>query len=165
MSEPKPTIEIRIIGPADAAVLSNIAPGVFDHDLDAGHRDEFLADPRHHLAVALNGRRVVGMASAVHYIHPDKPNELWINELGVTESHRRQGIGKALLRALFEHGKRLGCREAWVLTEPENLAARGLYSAVGGVEEAAVAVAFKLGGSAGADVGSERTDNAMDRPS
>jgi GNAT superfamily N-acetyltransferase len=53
----------------------------------------------------------------VHYVHPDKPAELWINEVGVAPSHQRQGVGQRLLGALFELGGSLGCREAWVLTE------------------------------------------------
>ena len=66
-----------MLGPADAAVLEHVADGVFDNPLDAGWTAEFLADPRHHMAVALDGNQVVGMASAVHYLHPDKPPELW----------------------------------------------------------------------------------------
>ena len=59
---------------------------------------EFLADSRHHLAVAVDEGRVVGMASAVHYVHPDKPPELWINEVGVAPTHRGLGIGRAPAR-------------------------------------------------------------------
>jgi len=39
-------------------------------------------DPRHHLVVAVE-HVVVGFCSAVDYIQPDKPPELWINEVGV----------------------------------------------------------------------------------
>ncbi len=74
------------------------------------------------------------MASAVHYVHPDKAPELWVNEVGVAPTHWRQGIGRHLLHALFVRGRELGCRGAWVGTEPDNLAARQLYAALGGVE-------------------------------
>jgi hypothetical protein len=40
--------------------------GVFDNDIDPRRVKEFLADPRHHMAVALMDDQVVGMASAVH---------------------------------------------------------------------------------------------------
>lgn len=63
---------IRILGPADAAVLDRVAPQVFDNAVDPRRAAEFLADPRHHLAVALDADVVVGMASGVHYVHPDK---------------------------------------------------------------------------------------------
>lgn len=81
---------VRILGPTDATVLDDVADGVFDHPLRDELVQEFLDDPRHHLAVAVDEGCVVGMASAVHYIHPDKPAELWVNEVGVAESVRGQ---------------------------------------------------------------------------
>ena len=135
---------IRVLGPSDAAVLDNVAPDVFDHAIDPRWRAEFFADPRHHLAVALAGDEVVGMASGVHYVHPDKPPELWINEVGVAPRHRRQGIGKRLIAALLAHGRALGCTEAWLGTEVDNLAARRLYAAAGGHEEPMIYVTFSI---------------------
>jgi aminoglycoside 6'-N-acetyltransferase I len=138
---------IRLLAPGDASVLENVAPDVFDNAVDPRWTAEFLADPRHHLAVAIDGGRVVGMASAVHYLHPDKPPELWINEVGVAPNYQGRGIGRGLLQALFAHGRELGCRQAWVATEPGNAAARKLYSAAGGTEaaESFVMVEFELG--------------------
>lgn len=139
-------IIIRVLGSDDAGVLEQVAVDVFDNEVDPRWSAEFLADPRHHLAVALDDGQVVGMASAVHYVHPDKPPELWINEVAVAPSHHRRGIGRQLLDALFARGRTLGCQEAWVLTEQNNAAARGLYGAVGGVEapEPVVMVTFAL---------------------
>ena len=139
-------ITIRVLGSDDAGVLEQVAVDVFDNEVDPRWSAEFLADPRHHLAVALDDGQVVGMASAVHYVHPDKPPELWINEVAVAPSHHHRGIGRQLLDALFARGRTLGCQEAWVLTEQNNAAARGLYGAVGGVEapEPVVMVTFAL---------------------
>ena len=78
---------IRILGPGDAAALDRVAEGVFDNAVDPRWTAEFLADSRHHLAVAVDDGRVVGMASAVHHVHPDKPPELWIDEVGVAPTH------------------------------------------------------------------------------
>lgn len=139
------SVVIRVLGSSDASVLSHVAPGVFDHAIDSRWTTEFLADPRHHLAVALLDGQVVGMVSAVHYVHPDKPPELWVNEVGVAPSHQRQGIGKKLLHALFAHARTLGCTEAWLGTEEANIAARRLYRAVGGQEKPMVYVTFRLG--------------------
>lgn len=138
------TTEIRILRPEEARVLECVAPDIFDHPVDPKHRADFLADPRHHLAVALDGDTVVGMASAVDYVHPDKPVELWINEVGVAPEYRRAGIGRRLLQALFDLARELGCREAWVATEPDNEAARGLYAAVGGDSEPSIIYTFEL---------------------
>jgi ribosomal protein S18 acetylase RimI-like enzyme len=142
------TVEIRILGAEDEAVLTRVAPGVFDHDLEPPLCREFLHDPRHHLAVALDGDLVVGFASAVHYVHPDKPVEMWINEVGVAPSHHRQGLGRRLLRAILDRGATLGCREAWVLTSPANRAAMGLYTAAGGrrLSEPPAMFTFRLAG-------------------
>lgn len=137
-------IEIRVLGAGDAELLDHVAPDVFDGPVDTRWSAEFLADERHHLVVAIDGGRVVGMASAVHYVHPDKSPELWVNEVGVAESHQGQGIGQKLLAALFAHGRKLGCSEAWVLTEETNTAARRLYARAGGVESAALMYSFPL---------------------
>ncbi len=126
--------EIRILGPEDETLLRNVASGVFDHALTPALVAEFLRDERHHLAVAIEDKTVVGFASGVHYVHPDKPAELWINEVGVAPSHQGRGIGKAIIEALLEHAKRLGCREAWVLTDRKNQAAMRLYASTGGEE-------------------------------
>jgi aminoglycoside 6'-N-acetyltransferase I len=137
-------MEIHWVGPGDGQVLASVAPDVFDHAIAPGWSAEFLADPRHHLIVALEDGQVVGMITAVHYVHPDKPPELWINELGVASTHRRKGIGRALLQAMLAHGRELGCGEAWVLTEPENEPARRLYREAGGTEDATVMYSFEL---------------------
>ncbi len=131
-----------MLGPEDEAVLTRVAPEVFDHEVDTTLSREFLRDPRHHLAVALQGDTVVGFASAIHYVHPDKPAELWINEVGVAPSHQRQGLGQQLLRAVFGRARELGCREAWVLTSPANGPAIRLYEAVGGSDMADPPVMF-----------------------
>src|SRR5271169_1983888 len=96
------TIEIRVLGSGEEEVLSKVAPGVFDHDMVKRITAEFLADSRHHIVVATEDDLVIGFASAVHYIHPDKPvPELWINELGVAPTHRNKGLAKQLLTRLL----------------------------------------------------------------
>ena len=137
-------VTIRKLGPGDCRVLDDVAGEVFDHRVDRALAREFLSDPRHHLVVACAGTTVVGMATALHYVHPDKPTELWINEIGVAPPYRRRGIATRLLEALFAHGRAIGCREAWLGTEESNLAARRLYAKVRGREEAMVYVTFAI---------------------
>lgn len=136
------TVEIRALESHEASVLGDVAPGVFDNAVDARWAGEFFADPRHHLAVALDGGTVVGMASGVHYVHPDKPPELWINEVAVAPTHQGRGIGKRLLAVLLERARTLGCAEAWVLTSPDNAAAHRMYSGAGGKAEPEQPVLF-----------------------
>jgi Acetyltransferases len=125
-------IEFRILSAGDAAVLDRVADGVFDGAVQPALAREFLCDARHHLAVALDEGTVVGFASGVHYVHPDKPAELWINEVGVAPTHLRRGLAQALLHLLFDAGRSLGCSQAWVLTDRDNIAAMRLYTSVGG---------------------------------
>ncbi len=124
-------VDICLLGPSDATVLDRLAPEVFDHDVQPDWCQDFLADPRHHLVVARADGVVVGMASAIDYIHPDKAPQLFINEVGVSPEYRRQGIGRRLMARLVELATELGCTEGWVLTDDENVAADRLYAAAG----------------------------------
>jgi aminoglycoside 6'-N-acetyltransferase I len=138
------SIEIRLLGPGDIEVLDRVAPDVFDGPVDPRWARAFLDDTRHHLVVAIDDGTVVGMASAVDYVHPDKAPQLWINEVGVATSHRRRGIARRLLDALLAHGRTLGCTEAWLGTEEDNVAARRLYEGAGSKPERFVLYSFPL---------------------
>ena len=129
------SIEIRMLQPEDSQLLERVAAGVFDGPVRADLAREFLSDPRHHMAVALEAGVVVGFASGVHYIHVDKPAELFVNEVGVAPTHRRRGVGRSVVEALFEHGRSLGCEVAWVLTERSNHPAMSLYAALGAISD------------------------------
>lgn len=142
------TIGFKVLGAGDEHILSQVAPDVFDLPVDEGLTAEFLRDPRHHIAVAIDEGSVVGFASAVNYIHPDKPAELWINEVGVAPTHRNRGVARALLEMLFGVGRQEGCVTAWVLTERSNAPAMRLYQSCGGEEarDETVMFSFGLGG-------------------
>jgi len=133
-----------MLGPADAAVIARVVPDVFDHAPDARWTAEFLNDSRHHIAVAIDAGSVVGIASAVHYVHPDKAPELWINEVGVATAHRGRGIGRRLVHAVLQHGRELGCASAWVLADQSNAPAHRLYEAAGGEPAPELSVMFNF---------------------
>ncbi|MEP6730102.1 MAG: GNAT family N-acetyltransferase [bacterium] len=137
-------LQVRLLGPDDRDVLEHVVDDVFDGPVDPQWTHEFFSDARHHLAVAIDEGVVVGMCSAVHYVHPDKPPQLWINELGVASSHRRRGIARQLLDVMLVHGRALGCTEAWLGTEETNEPARRLYSAAGGKAEPFTLYSFPL---------------------
>jgi hypothetical protein len=65
-------IEIKVLQHGDDGILMNVAPEVFDNAIDPALTREFLEDPRHHIAVAIDAGLVIGFASGVHYVHPDK---------------------------------------------------------------------------------------------
>ena len=138
-------LRIAVLQRGDELRLFGVEPDVFDDPIDQRRAREFLADPRHHLVAALDDERVVGFISAVEYVHPDKPApELWINEVGVADAYRGQGIGKQMLRAMLDLATSRGCTEAWVLTDRSNAAAMRLYGSLGGRESGAVMFTFPL---------------------
>ena len=146
MADPQASAEVRILTPADAPLFAHIAEGVFDHAVQARLVEEFLADPRHLLSVAIDDGQIVGMASGVRYVHPDKPSEFWINEVGVSPDYQRRGLAKRIVTELLAEGRRQGCREAGVLTDFDNEAARATYRSAGGVESGPqLMVTFPLG--------------------
>jgi ribosomal protein S18 acetylase RimI-like enzyme len=145
-------IRVALLRAGDETLLLGAAPDVFDDPLDPAAARAFLADPRHHIAVAIDRGRVVGFASAVHYDHPDAPHpELWINEVGVAASHEGRGLGKSLVAALLDTGRALGCRSAWVLTHRSNARAMRLYASAGGVAAEEDCVMFEFALRSGAD--------------
>jgi aminoglycoside 6'-N-acetyltransferase I len=121
------SIEIRKLGPGEEAVLEKVAPGVFDETVRPELAKRFLATPNYRIVVALDGDLVVGMATGFTHFHPDKDEEFFVNELGVDDSYRRQGIGMRLMQAILAEAKAMGCAEAWLGTEHDNAAALGLY--------------------------------------
>ncbi|HJS19636.1 MAG TPA: GNAT family N-acetyltransferase [Anaerolineales bacterium] len=137
------SIKILILHRGDESVLDHVDSDVFDDPIHPQAAKEFLTDNRHHLAVAMEKDIVIGFASGVHYIHPDKSSpEFWINEVGVSRSYQKRGVGKALMHALFEKARSLGCAEAWVLTERDNVPAMRLYQSIGGEEAPEETVMF-----------------------
>ena len=146
-------IEVKVLRSGDEKVLMNVAAEVFDNAINPEFTREFLEDKRHHIAVAIDDGVVVAFASGVHYIHPDKPPELWVNEVAVAPTHRRRGLGKAVMRALLDAGRANKCVVAWVLTDRYNAAALRLYTSIGGIEgaddsgtsEATLGYSFDLG--------------------
>lgn len=135
-------VEIIIVQPDTAPLLDSVEEGVFDHPVQPNLLAEFLANSSNVLAIALCKGIVVGMATGIAYVHPDKPLALFINEVGVAPKMQRQGIGKSLVQKLLEWGKEQGCREAWVATETENMPARRLYESTGGQPEEDLAVVY-----------------------
>ena len=88
---------VRMLGPADKDLVANPHDDVFDDVVVPALAAEFLDDPRHHLAAAIVDGRIIGFASGVHYVHPDKPAQMFINEVGVAGPWQRRGIGKAVM--------------------------------------------------------------------
>jgi ribosomal protein S18 acetylase RimI-like enzyme len=137
-------IEIRRLGPGDASLLDRVAADVFDHPINKKRLAVYLREPDHILLVAICDGEVVGQARGMIHLHPDAPDELYIDNLGVAPAFQRQGVGTKLMKALLKAGKEQGCEEAWVGTETDNEAARKLYEALGDNGAISVFFTYKL---------------------
>ncbi len=135
---------LNIFSVGDEAVLARVAADVFDDVVTGAWLTAYLAEPNHHLMVAVTSDEVVGQIRAVLHRHPDRPPELYIDNLGVTPTLQRQGIATKLLGAMLELGKHLGCEEAWLATEHDNSQAKGFYESYGVRPEAVAFYLFKL---------------------
>jgi ribosomal protein S18 acetylase RimI-like enzyme len=137
-------IDIRRVDPGDEGLFDRVASDVFDQPIDAKRLAAYLTEPGHHMLVALRDGEVIGQCAAVVHRHPDKPTELYIDEVGVTPALQRQGIARRMLDAMLALGKTLGCEEAWVGTEPDNAPARRLYESYGVEAESFLMYLVKL---------------------
>jgi len=128
-------IDIQLLTPGNTGLLNKIAPDVFDHNIEQSYLTAFIDDPRHIMYVAVESNTVVGMASGVEYFHPDKPPQLWINEVGVASTHRRLGIGRKLVEAMVSFAEDRDCVYAWLGTDADNISAQACFGSVPDVEE------------------------------
>ena len=76
-------VEIRRLTLAELARLSGAAEGVFEGDSDLDRIGRYVSTPGHVMIVAVNGSEVVGQVAAVLHHHPDRPVDLYIDDLAV----------------------------------------------------------------------------------
>jgi ribosomal protein S18 acetylase RimI-like enzyme len=128
-------VEVEKLGPGDDERVARAAH-LFDDPVDATAVADYLADPRHHLLIATIDDTAAGFVTGIELLHPDKERpEMFIYELGVDERFRRRGVAAALLRRLLEICAERGCREMFVLTDEDNVAAMATYRKAGGKRE------------------------------
>ncbi len=99
------------------------------------------------LYVAREGGKVVGYA-AINIRDYDwagmvKRRVLYIDEFGVSQAHRRQGIGRFMMEQLGALGRQLGCTGMQLGVYPQNEAAVAFYKSCG-FEVQSVTLSSKL---------------------
>ena len=105
----------------------NFAPPSDDYCAKMLAREDF------HVIVALDGGRLVGGVTAYEMkMFKRETTEMFLYEIEVAETHRRQGVGKALIERLMLICREKGIVEMFVGTEKENTPARRLYGSTGG---------------------------------
>lgn len=127
-------MQIRRLQPDDIDTLLSIRDGIFDNPVQPEQARAFLGSDLHHLFVGFDAGQAVSFASGTVVLHPDKPPSLFINEVGTHEDHLRRGHAQAVVQALIDHGRAMGCQGIWLATEVDNAPARGLYRRLGAEE-------------------------------
>ena len=102
---------------------------------DDGAAAEFLADPACFLFVAEEAGERVGRLYGYELARPDGRRAMLLYDVEVDETARRRGHGRALVEALLAEATARGHFEMWVLTEPDNEAALGLYESTGAARD------------------------------
>lgn len=138
------TVDIRRIEPGDNGLLDRVAEDVFDDDIDPAKLAAYLATPGHLMVLAMADGLVVGQARGMIQRHPDKPTELYVDNLGVTPDRQRERIATRLLDELTAWGLENGCEGAWVATETDNEPARALYALRGAEPETFVVYFYEF---------------------
>ncbi|MDZ4372237.1 MAG: GNAT family N-acetyltransferase [Phenylobacterium sp.] len=124
-------VQVVRISLENAALLDAVDEDIFDHEIDPAHLPAYLADPGHRLVCAVSDGVVIGQARGVITRQPDAEPVLYIDNLGVAEARRREGIASRLLDDLTAWARTNGCVTAWVATELDNDGARALYAGRG----------------------------------
>jgi GNAT superfamily N-acetyltransferase len=125
--------------PAIAGLLEDLnrfygvpEPGPLDQRLGQVGDALFGRPPSAYALLARDGGRLAGLA-AYSFLWPSvgPTRLLYLKELYVPEAYRRHGVGKLLMRAIFQTATRLGCVRVEWTTDPGNTAAQDFYAGLG----------------------------------
>ena len=133
-------IRVAPAGPADVLALTGLleemdrfygAPGGRSRDERVRQTSEALfSDPAAaHTLLAWAGPQLAGMA-AYSFLWPavGRTRSLYLKELYIAASHRRQGAGKLLMKAVFETAARHRCSRVEWTTDTGNAGAQAFYA-------------------------------------
>jgi GNAT superfamily N-acetyltransferase len=134
---------VKRLSPGDEAEAERFGEA-FDATVELDLAARYLADERHHLVVAYVDERPAGVATSTEILRPDKPPELFLNELVVIPAFRRRGVAGALLAEIKRLAADRGCIAIWVLTEEDNDGGMATYRAAGGRRVEGSTVMFEI---------------------
>jgi len=98
---------------------------------DATGAVTFAQSPGTIAFVAVEDQEIQGWCWGYLLARPDATTMLYLHNLEVAESCRRQGIGRGLLRSFMQAGAQLGASKMFLTTGEENRPARSLYESMG----------------------------------
>ena len=98
--------------------------------LNAGTLDQIVASECCTLYAAISADAVIGCLTLVIVRIPSRLHA-WIEDVVVTPSARRQGIGEALIRHAIAQAKTRGAERIGLSSSPGRIAANRLYQKIG----------------------------------
>lgn len=125
-------MEIRILQPGDEDLLIRAVTLADEGPLSRERAAAHLADKDLINVVATETGTPVGFIYG-HVLRRFEKTSFFIYSVDVVVLAQRRGIGRAMLTALNEHGKKVGWDEMFVFTNAGNEAAMALYRSAGGV--------------------------------
>ncbi len=123
-------LEIIQINESNSNYLDCLDEDIFDQTIAPDLLAQYFKEANHIMVVARSDERVIGQVLGVIGRHPDKPTELYIDDMAVSEPFQRKGIATKMLKKVFAVGASIGCKEIWVATEPDNEAAKACYNSL-----------------------------------
>ncbi|NOX52794.1 MAG: GNAT family N-acetyltransferase [Gammaproteobacteria bacterium] len=124
-------IEITHLDETNLDLLDGVDPELFDEDVRLQLVKEVVKDRGHIMLLAINEGSVIGQVLGNVHKHIDKHTELYIDDLAVADNYLRQGVASLLVRGIIEIGRQRGCKQVWIVTEPDNEPANKLYESLG----------------------------------
>lgn len=130
-------MRVTRLGPGSAPRLLR-APALFDAPPSARAARAYLSDPHNVFFWATEDGIPLGFlrGTALRQIRSERL-QMFLYEMGVATPHRRRGVGRALIDALLAYCRSKNFEEIFVLTDPGNGAAVGLYRSTGARPETA----------------------------
>ena len=104
-----------------------------------------LRNPDFVLLVARKEDAAAGYLHGALIDRVDGGQMLLVYDIEVADSHRRQGVGTALVSAARHIARESGASETWLVTESDNEEAMALYEKLGGKRFAAVGYEWREG--------------------
>lgn len=84
------------------------------------------------VATEKEGSEIVGWCWGYHLPRPDGFSMLYLHDVEVDEPYRRRGVGRRLVEAFMDSGRRAGASKMFLTTGEANIPARRLYEGLGG---------------------------------
>ena len=124
---------IRRLRAGDERLVGALTDAFKDKSPSHAEASDLLTRDDVYVFAALDGGRLAGFALAYELPRIDGDTMLFFYEIGVRESDRRRGLGRALVAELLSVCRERGVAKMWVETDESNEAAMALYRSTGAV--------------------------------